>query len=298
MPAMPQWDENIFKKFQFSQKDLSLIQSNSFQRIYRATGKERKYLLKISAGNDPLSMSRIKKEANGLIILNKNGLRTPKIYAIHPKFLLMEYIDSDSRPVPDKEYEAGQALARMHQKHYKYAGYMYDNFIGSLVQYNGPSIGANSSGKKSRTEFLNWPRFFTEYRVRPYLNMLDAAKPGGRDYQFWSGFLQKLPAFIPDNPVSLVHGDLWGGNMLAGNDEYVFIDPAVNYADRYMDLAMSELFGGFSSSFYKGYNDVYPVEKEFSSIKKLYQLYYILIHAVLFGSSYYHSAKEIAGKFK
>lgn len=65
---------------------------------------------------------------------------------------------------------------------------------------------------------------------------------------------------LPPKPhVALVHGDLWSGNAHALADgRFALIDPAA-YAGHYeVDLALSELFGGFAPEFYTGYRGVVP----------------------------------------
>ena len=95
-----------------------------------------------------------------------------------------------------------------------------------------------------------------------------------------------------------MHGDLWSGNYIsASNNKAVFIDPAVYYGHREIDLAMSLLFGGFSKEFYKTYTEVYPLEKDFKFRKDIYNLYPLLIHLNLFGKSYLRSVKTIVSKF-
>ena len=101
----------------------------------------------------------------------------------------------------------------------------------------------------------------------------------------------------PENP-SLLHGDLWSGNfMVDQKGNAVLIDPAVYYGHREADLAMTELFGGFNKSFYDKYIDVYPLQKGYGQRKDLYNLYHMLNHLNLFGSSYAGSVRSIISTY-
>ena len=97
----------------------------------------------------------------------------------------------------------------------------------------------------------------------------------------------RLPQLIPNSPpVSLVHGDLWGGNAMATTAGPAVIDPAVYYGHREVDLAMSELFGGFSSRFYSAYREANPLDGGYEERRDLYNLYHLLNHFNLFGEGY------------
>ena len=111
--------------------------------------------------------------------------------------------------------------------------------------------------------------------------------------------MERLPDLLDDDTLSpsLIHGDLWGGNYLVNSTgDAVLIDPAVCYAHREMDLAMSELFGGFASSFYHAYFEAYPAPG-YDERRALYQLYYILAHLNLFGESYGGRVDAIAAHY-
>ena len=93
---------------------------------------------------------------------------------------------------------------------------------------------------------------------------------------------------------SLVHGDLWGGNAaFTASGEPVIFDPATYFGDREVDIAMTELFGGFPAAFYRGYNEVFPLDSGYEKRKTLYNLYHILNHFNLFGGSYASQANRM-----
>jgi fructosamine-3-kinase len=101
--------------------------------------------------------------------------------------------------------------------------------------------------------------------------------------------LNALPQLLAGhNPQpALVHGDLWSGNAAVTQDgEPVILDPATYYGDREVDIAMTELFGRFPSSFYAAYNAAYPLDAGYAQRKTLYNLYHIINHFNLFGGGY------------
>jgi len=110
--------------------------------------------------------------------------------------------------------------------------------------------------------------------------------------------LDALPALIDHDPVpSLLHGDLWGGNLAFDSEgKPVIYDPAVYYGDREADIAMTELFGGFGSEFYAAYNDAWPLDAGYKTRKTLYNLYHILNHLNLFGGGYGSQAEGMMSR--
>jgi fructosamine-3-kinase len=109
--------------------------------------------------------------------------------------------------------------------------------------------------------------------------------------------IEKLESFIPEDKPSLIHGDLWGGNYINSSEGCYLIDPAVYFGSREADIAMTELFGGFSNDFYKGYNDVFPLDRGYRERKDIYNLYHVLNHLNLFGLSYKNQALSIAKRY-
>jgi fructosamine-3-kinase len=94
-----------------------------------------------------------------------------------------------------------------------------------------------------------------------------------------------------------VHGDLWSGNAACTVDgEPVILDPATYWGDREVDLAMTELFGGFPAAFYRGYNQTWPLDRGYEARKPLYNLYHVLNHFNLFGGGYEYQARSTIEK--
>lgn len=188
-------------------------------------------------------------------------------------FLVLEWLDLRGR----SDFALGQQLAKLHQYRGATAfGWQRDNAIGATVQKNA-WMG-------------DWAEFWRVQRLGVQLQL--ARGRGGR---FLGGerLLDRVGELLAGHcpRPSLVHGDLWGGNAsgLADGTPVIF-DPAVYWGDREVDLAMTELFGGFSRGFYGGYNEVWPLDEGYDRRRDLYNLYHILNHYNLFGGSYERQA--------
>ena len=141
--------------------------------------------------------------------------------------------------------------------------------------------------------------FFIEGRLEKQIAL--AKNSGAIDsatVQQFNRLYNKLPEIIPEEKPSLIHGDLWNGNFMTGADGKAWlIDPAVYYGHREMDLAMTKLFGGFSTDFYESYNETFPLQKGFNNRVDIHNLYPLLVHVNLFGGGYLHEVKNILSRF-
>jgi len=158
-------------------------------------------------------------------------------------------------------------------------GWYQDNIIGSTPQSN--------------QQHSDWLSFWREERLLPQFKMLYDKGYKNQLQPLSEQLLNKLDDFLAHHnpPASLLHGDLWSGNYAFDqHGRPVIFDPALYYGDREADLAMTELFGGFSPDFYQAYNDAWPLESDYKQRKTLYNLYHILNHANLFGTSYLNQA--------
>lgn len=230
------------------------------------------------------------KECNGLQVLRSTQslwVPAPLLHGIFGNtiFLVMEYLEKGT-PTPTfwKDFAAG--LAQLHRTTHSSFGLNEDNYIGSLHQSNHYQP--------------DWPTFYASQRILPLFRLaLQQQKCSGQDVQEATQLCQKFNTIFPSEPPSLVHGDLWGGNFMCMNHgQPAIYDPAVYYGHREMDIAMSLLFGGFDTSFYQYYNEVFPLEKDWRTRVELCQLYPLLVHLVLFGGHYYSSVKEILRKYQ
>lgn len=231
----------------------------------------------------------LKAEYKGIRALAM-GIKTPKQYLIAPHILISEYIPS---ALPKKGFyeKFGRDFAELHKAAAGYYGFEEDNFIGVTPQLN----------PIKKVEEISWVEYYLEYRLR--YQMLLAEKKGYASSTLKQAFSQietRINQIIPHEHIqpSLLHGDLWSGNYICNEkNEAVLIDPAVYWGHREADLAMTKLFGGFSTAFYNAYNEAFPLEPGATEREDIYKLYHVLNHLNIFGSSYYAQALSLMQRY-
>jgi len=233
--------------------------------------------------SNPFDNDSLIKEVQGLNLIkesllktNNNYLKIPEIISVNKDEIQMKNIQTSLT----NEYlveKLALGLAKLHEQKNRSYGLEYDNYIGLNPQKN--------------IIIDNWGEFFTKFRLAYQINLIKD-KQIKQDFKtFLDENFKKIVNFLNDTTsyASLVHGDLWSGNVLFSKNDVYLIDPAVYYADRELDIAMTELFGGFSNSFYEIYNSYLPLSKSYNIKKIIYNLYHYLNHYNLFGSSYLNS---------
>ena len=253
------------------------------------------FLLKTSEGpffvklNKASRRTMFEAEAAALLEMNyARAVQVPEPILVgtsgNQAFLLMEHIEMGGSSATSEE-TLGHQLAVMHQFTHSQFGWERDNTIGSTPQHNGESA--------------EWISFWREQRLTPQLQW--ASQRGAPSSLRSKGeqLLNQLDQLLADHTVvaSQLHGDLWGGNWsTARSGEPILYDPALYYGDRETDLAMTELFGGFSQRFYDAYNEAWPLDEGYSQRKTLYNLYHILNHFNLFGGGYGRQAEQMINR--
>jgi len=242
------------------------------------SGDER-HFVKLSSGSHA---GMLDCEAEGLrALLGTEALRLPDVRASgvaeSVAFLVLEWLDL--RPLADAA-ALGRALAQLHHStppngnNRERFGWNRDNWIGGSAQANAWTD--------------DWSAFFRDMRLRPQFErafangFLDLAPHAER-------LLVEVPRLLAGHEPtpSLVHGDLWPGNAAAlPSGEPVVFDPAVYVGDAEVDVAMTELFGGFGREFHAAYQALRPTRPGYATRREMYNLYHLVNHQNLFGAAY------------
>lgn len=267
-----------------SVKEVQPVSGGSISQAYKVITSIDRYFIKY---NPNAVEDFFQKEAEGLHLLKQTAtLRVPDVYgyskagsAVHG-FIVLEWVEG--RAARHTEEQLGRGLALLHHSYNHQYGLEADNYIGSLPQPNG--------------WYNDWGVFFRERRLLPQIKLAKERGylPKARQKKL-ERLLDTLHQWIPQyEQPALLHGDLWGGNWIVGygGNPYL-IDPAVFYGERELELAFTELFGGFSRRFYAAYEEVHPLSSSYEERKQLYQLYYLLVHLTLFGESYGPSVDRV-----
>ena len=262
-------------------RSAQLLGGGCINNAMRLETEKRPYLLKWNA--EPLP-GMFSSEARGLELLAATQtVRVPAVLTVQetsagqPVFLLLEWLEG-SRGAD--QGRLGEQLANLHrvggspQSSPAY-GLDHGNYIGSTPQHNGWEN--------------DWAVFFANWRLRPQMELAanNHRLPAQRRQRL-ERLIERLPALLGGAVYrpSLIHGDLWSGNMIPGPDGLALIDPAVSYSDREAELAYTGLFGGFSPRFYAAYQQNWPMDPGYPERADLYNLYHLLNHLNLFGESY------------
>jgi fructosamine-3-kinase len=252
------------------------VSGGSINDAYRLDTNEGTFFVKVNSTDRFPSM--FEAEADGLKRLHAtNAIRVPKMIASgedhDDSYLLLEHIEGGLKTAAFRD-DLGRSMARLHGHRNDMFGLERDNYIGSLKQVNTP--------------YATWDGFFIHCRLEPLVKMArDKQRIGMGDVLRFEQLYAKLPSLFPQEPPSLLHGDLWSGNFLCDvGGKPVLIDPAVYFGHREMDVAMTKLFGGFEGGFYSAYINERPLGPGWEERVDLCNLYPLLVHVNLFGGGY------------
>lgn len=242
--------------------------------IYRLKTPGSQYLLKISSPSE-----RLRTEADMLKDIKKYDIAVPSVRSVSSTYLLMDYIEESFVPLKEKERMAAEILIRLHSvsNESRMYGYWYDTTIGPFRQNN------------EQTQY-NWALFFGQMRLVPMAKTCFEKELISQDqFSRIESLSRDLYRRIDMSAItpSLLHGDLWSGNILFNIKGATLIDPALYFGDREVDLAFIRMFDTFGDDFFAHYTQTFPLSEDFYEVKEpLYQLYFYLLHVALYGRAY------------
>jgi fructosamine-3-kinase len=216
-----------------------------------------------------------------------SALPVPAVLHGTETLLLMEYVETSGGLDTDAQSHAAELLAALHGIGAEAFGFERDTVIGPLPQPN------------PRSE--RWGDFFRDHRL---LHMGRVALERGRlpaaVFADLERFCARIERYIGEPAApSLIHGDMWGGNVLThGGRIAAFVDPAIYHADAEIELAFSTLFSTFGRPFFDRYRELRPIDPGFFEARRdIYNLYPLLVHTALFGGHYASAVARTLGRF-
>lgn len=280
------WVKDVFSR-ELGIEKITPVSGGSTALGFKLQGYGSNYFLKINP--HPGYRDMLEKEALSLKVLeNLESIKVPKVHHVgrqqNVDYMLMDWID---RREPDTLFweNFGIEMAMLHQKKYPFYGFITDNYIGTLRQSN---LGCTT-----------WAEFFIEHRLVPLVGeAFDRDVIDQLTVQKFEALYNRVSDIFEEEQASLIHGDFWYGNYMCDSQaKPVLIDPASYFGNRVMDIAMSQLFGGFPDVFYHAYNAIWHLPPGWKESVEIANLYPLLVHANMFGGSYGQMIKNILYRF-
>lgn len=254
--------------------------------IYKVQTFDKSYILKTSEASN-----RLQTEADMLKDINKYHIAAPEVYDVSESYLLMEFIDESTQSKYTQEIEAAKLLSKLHSvtNDSRMYGYYYDTTIGPFDQ------------KNEQTQY-NWTLFLGQMRIMPMAKICyDKGLISIQTVERLEGLCRDMYKRIDISLItpSLLHGDMWGGNILFNITGAAVIDPAIYFGDKEMELAFIKLFDTFGETFFEAYAEAHPLSDDFYETKvPLYQIYPLLVHVALYGGSYVSELEWVLKRLK
>ncbi|WP_067481232.1 fructosamine kinase family protein [Actinomadura hibisca] len=259
--------------------DLGSSHSWTLHRVGLADGRE--VFVKAVAGDGLPGV--FEAESKGLRWLGEAGpdAPVPEVLAAGDRMLVLPWLSSES-PTPQAAERFGRELAALHAASPGSYGAPWDGFIADLPLDNTLDDGP-------------WPRWYAERRLAPFLRRA-ASHLAPDEVRLFEQVIEKIDALAgPPEPPARIHGDLWSGNLQWTGGRVQLIDPAAHGGHRETDLAMLALFGTPQlDRIIAAYDEAAPLADGWRERVPLHQLHPLLVHVVLFGSSYRASATDAA----
>ncbi len=236
------------------------------------------------------NFNAIKSETDNLLFFStRKSNYFPRIINYNDKFLIMSFIDNNDNQPNKTSDDLLNAIISIHSVKSENYGFDFDTQIGGLRQIN------SKSG--------NWKDFYTDKRLYYIFDLINKNKPMDKEINAKIDLLiKKIDNFIPNNPMSsLLHGDLWEGNILFKNKKFVgLIDPGSFYGHNELEVSYLRWFSPkfIDDNFLDKYNDHIKIDKYYLEYEPIYQLYYSLLNVYLWDRSYIEDVRRLLKRIK
>ncbi len=255
------------------------------EKIVLKNGK--KFILKAHKNLNKKQYPSIYYEGKSLEIMNKKFNNIfPKIYHLEKKFFIINWIENNNKRDFITEKDFALKISKIHSVKGKMFGYDFNTPIGGTEQ--------NCDYEKS------WINFYKIKRLQMVYELINKTKPMPSDINNGiEKIINSIEKYIPEstNPT-LIHGDLWGGNILFNDGKLVgLIDPAIQYADIEFELSYLIFFNTVSENFFDYYKNQIELDKNFKERSWIYELFHALLNVHLWDRSYIKVVKNIVGRY-
>ena len=269
----------------------SKLLSNSFgiNCLKIVTNGNKEFIVKYYYKNND-KFNAIKSETDNLLFFNKQKFsQFPSIINYNDNLLIMSFINNDDDQPNQTNGDLLNSIISLHSNKSEDYGFSFDTQIGGLRQIN-------SSSK-------NWLEFYRDKRLNYIFDLVNKNQPMDETINTKIDLLiKKIDNFIPNKPIaSLLHGDLWEGNILFKNKKFVgFIDPGSFYGHNELELSYLRWFNPkfIDENFLDKYNDHIKIDKYYLEYEPIYQLYYSLLNVYLWDRSYIEDVRKLLEKIK